>query len=314
VIEDGELVVEERPEPVPGPGEVLVAVRAAGVNAADLLQRRGLYPAPAGAPADVPGLELSGVVRAHGEGVSPELLGRRVMAVVAGGAQAEACSVHASHLLAVPDSLGDLEAGGFAEAFVTAHDALVTRGGLRPGARVLITGAAGGVGSAGVQLAAALGAEVVASVRDPARRDEVEAMGASVAIDPASAAEHGPYDLVLELVGAASLASGVLGALATDATVVVIGVGGGSRIELDLLSLMGARASICGATLRPRSVEEKAAATEAVRRDVLPLLEAGRLHVPVLASYPLTEVSDAYARFSDGSKLGKIILDLAVAP
>jgi NADPH:quinone reductase-like Zn-dependent oxidoreductase len=294
VIEQGEVIVIEHEDPSPGPGEVIVAVTAAGVNAADLLQRRGLYPAPAGAPADIPGLELAGIVAELGEGVSGIELGSRVMAVVAGGGQAERCAVHASHLLAVPDSVSDLAAGGFPEAFSTAHDAVVTRGRLEAGMRLLVTGAAGGVGSAAVQIGRALGAEVIASVRDPARRAAVEALGASRAVNPE----------------ASSLSGGLLSALAAEARILVIGVGGGARLELNLLELMAVRASIAGATLRARSTAEKALVAEGVQRDLLGLLASGALEVPILETFALEDVAAAYERFAAGSKLGKIILGL----
>jgi NADPH:quinone reductase-like Zn-dependent oxidoreductase len=308
VIVEGQLEILERPDPEPGPSEVVVKVAAAGVNAADLLQRRGLYPAPEGVPADIPGMELAGVVTALGQEVHDVEEGARVMAIVGGGAQAEYCCVDAASLLHVPDHVELTEAGGLPETFITAHDALITRGRLRAGERALITGAAGGVGTAAVQIASAVGAEVVATVRDPARRAAIEALGATRAIDPEAVAEHGPYDVVLELVGAASLTSGVLTTLAPEARVVVIGVGGGSRLELDLLGLMAARASIAGATLRARTLEGKAAAAHAMADDLLALFADGSLHVPLLATYPLPEAAAAYERFSAGSKLGKIVL------
>jgi NADPH:quinone reductase-like Zn-dependent oxidoreductase len=191
--------------------------------------------------------------------------------------------------------------------FTTAFDALFTQGGLRMGERVLVTGAAGGVGTAGVQLAAATGASVVATVRDPARHDEVAALGASVVLDPAEVAAHGPYDVVLELVGAASLPD-VLPHLATGARVVVIGVGSGSTIELNLFQLMGARARIGGSTLRARSRREKADVAAAMTAHVLPLLATGRIKVPVCDTFPLADVDAAYERFSAGGKLGKVVL------
>ena len=307
-IEENELVLQERPDPEVGPGMVLVQLAAAGINAADLLQRKGFYPAPPGAPADIPGLELAGIVTSCAEDATLFKPGDRVMGIVGGGGQAELCAIHETNLLRVPDTLPFEEAGGFAEAFITAHDALVTRGGLNKDSRVLITGAAGGVGTAAVQIAALFGAHVVASVRDPARRPSVEALGATVAVDPAEVDKHGPYDVVLELVGAASLSAGVLDTLAPEASIVVIGVGGGSRLEVDLLKLMNARASLSGATLRARSVAEKAAATDAVRRDLLEPLTKGRLTVPILETFEFSNANEAYARFEEGSKFGKIVL------
>jgi NADPH:quinone reductase-like Zn-dependent oxidoreductase len=307
VIRDKQLHWEEREDPVPGDTELLVAVRAAGLNGADLLQRAGLYPVPPGWPADIPGMDLAGEVVAVGAQVTRFAPGARVMAVVGGGAQATLDVVDESHALAVPASLGWPEAGGFPEVFSTAFDALFTQGDLKMGERVLVSGAAGGVGTAGVQLAAATGAEVVATVRQPDRRPEVAALGAAQVIDPSEVAAHGPYDVVLELVGAESLPS-VLPHLATGARVVVIGVGSGAKVELNLMQLMGARARIGGSTLRNRSRREKADVAAAVAAHVLPLLARGRIAVPVCATFPLSEAGAAYERFSAGGKLGKVVL------
>ena len=306
-IDDGALVWAERPDPRPGPGQVLVAVHAAGVNGADLLQRRGFYPAPPGSPPDIPGLELAGEVVDVGPGVDRFAPGDRVMTIVGGGGQAELAVVDETVAMPVPAGMGWAEAGGFSEVFCTAHDALVTQAGLQAGERVLVTGAAGGVGTAGVQLAAAMGAEVVASVRRPDLHSALSELGAATVVEPDGVAGAGPYDVVLELVGAASLPA-ALGALADGARVVVIGVGGGARVELDLLALMGRRARIGGSTLRARSTEEKAAVTAAVVQDVEPLLAEGRIRVPVAATFPMAEATAAYERFAAGGKVGKIVL------
>ena len=307
VIKDTELYWEERDDPTPGDTELLVAVRAAGLNGADMMQRQGRYPAPAGAPADIPGMELAGEVVAVGSQVIGFSPGDRVMSLVGGGAQATMTVVEESHALPIPDPLTWPEAGGFPEVFSTAYDALFTRAGLRMGERVLISGAAGGVGTAGVQLAAAAGASVVATVRHAGRREGVGALGAGVVIDPADVAAHGPYDVVLELVGAASQPT-VLPHLATDARVVVIGVGSGAKIELDLLQMMGARASIGGATLRGRSRRENADVAAALTAHVLPLVDSGRLRVPISTTFPMAEAGAAYDYFSAGGKLGKVVL------
>ncbi len=307
VISGHDLIWEERPDPVPGDTEVLVSVRASGVNAADLVQRAGRYPAPPGSPADVPGMELAGNVVAVGRQVTLTAPGDRVMAVVGGGAQATLAVVDESHLLAVPDAVPWPEAGGFPEAFSTAYDALFTQAGLQMGERVLISGAAGGVGTAGVQLAAAAGARVTATVRDPERRDAVAALGADAVLAPGEEGELRPYDVVLELVGAPGLAD-VLAHCAPWARVVVIGVGTGSILELDLMRLMTKRIRIGGSTLRTRSRREKAEVAAAVAAHALPALAAGRLHVPVCESFPLEEAASAYERFAAGNKFGKIVL------
>ena len=307
-IVDGDLVIQERPDPVPGPHEVLIEVAACGVNAADLLQRRGFYPAPPGAPEDIPGLELAGTVVSLGDGVSTAAPGDRVMAIVAGGGQATHAVVHERHLLSIPDTIDLVTAGGFPEAFSTAFDAVVAQGQLTAGDRLLVTGAAGGVGTAAIQLGARLGATTIASVRDATRGEALMSLGADLVVTPDEVSASGPFDVVLELVGAASLGNGVLSSLAPHARVVVIGVGGGSRVEVDLLALMGTQAVLTGSTLRARSIEAKADVASGMRRTVLPMLGDGLLEVPVLATFPLEDAAGAYARFAEGSKLGKIIL------
>ena len=305
-IRDGELRIEEHPDPEPGSGEVLVGVRAAGLNGADMLQRRGHYPAPPGSPQDIPGLELAGEVAALGPGASRFDEGDRVMAIVGGGGQAELAVVHERALMPVPDALGWPEAGGTAEVFVTAHDALFSQAGLRSGERLLVHGGAGGVGTAAIQLGRAAGGTVTATVRREELRGEVEALGAR-AVPPEGFAEHGPFDVVLELVGAPNLAEN-LDSLATGGRIVVIGVGAGATAELNLLALMGKRGRINASTLRARPLEEKAIAMRRVEAEVLPLLADGRVKVPVAATFQIEEAEAAYERFSEGGKLGKIVL------
>jgi NADPH:quinone reductase-like Zn-dependent oxidoreductase len=307
VIEAKELHWIERPDPVPGDTELLVAVRAAGINAADLAQRLGFYPAPPGAPADIPGMELAGEVVGVGAQVTRFSPGDRVMALVGGGAQATMATVDEAHALAVPDGIDWAAAGGFPEAYSTAFDALWSQGQLQVGERVLVTGAAGGVGTAAVQLAAATGARVVASVRDPQRHAAIEALGAAVAIEPGDVANHGPYDVLLELVGAPSLAA-ALPSLATGARVIVIGVGAGATFELDLRRLMMSRIRISASTLRARDRTAKAVVAAGVARHVVPLLASGRVGVPISATVPMADVAAAYEQFASGGKLGKIVL------
>src|SRR3954447_6368531 len=183
-IRDGSVVIEEHPDPDPGKGEVLVRVHAAGLNGADILQRKGAYPAPPGSPQDIPGMEFAGEVVARGPGATRFDEGDRVMAIVGGGAQAELCVVHERAAMPVPEQLDWPEAGGFPEVFTTAHDALFTQAGLGMGERLLVHGAAGGVGSAPIQLGRAPGAHVTASVRTPDLRAGVEKLGAHTVLDP----------------------------------------------------------------------------------------------------------------------------------
>jgi NADPH:quinone reductase len=214
--------------------------------------------------------------------------------------------VHERAAMPVPEGLDWPEAGGLPEVFVTAHDALFSQCGLRPGECLLVHGGAGGVGTAAVQLGRAAGARVTATVRREELRPQVEELGAK-AIDPEGFAERGPFDVVFELVGAPNLGENVK-ALATLGRVAVIGIAGGAKGELNLAVLMGKRGRIMSSTLRPRPLEEKALASRLVEREVLPLFESGQLRVPVAATYPLDEVEEAYARFEAGGKLGKIVL------
>lgn len=305
-IRDKQLILAEHPDPAPGAGEVLVQVRAAGLNGADMMQLRGHYPAPPGVPPDIPGLELAGEVAERGPGATRFDVGDRVMGIVAGGGQAELAVVNERILMAVPENLGWPEAGGVPEVFTTAQDAIFTQAGLRPGEHLLVHGGAGGVGTAAIQLARALSARVTATVRNPDLRAQVAELGARV-IEPAGFAEHGPFDVILELVGAPNLAENV-NSLTTGGRISVIGIGAGAQAELHLGALMGKRARVQGSTLRPRPLEEKALTARAMERSVLPLLAAGTVHVPVAATYPLAEVQRAYDHFAGGGKLGKIIL------
>jgi NADPH2:quinone reductase len=315
-IRDGGVLVEEHPDPAPGAGEVLVRVRAAGLNGADMMQRRGLYPAPPGSPQDIPGLELAGEVAALGPGGERFAVGDRVMAIVGGGGQAELAVVHERQLMPVPETLDWPAAGGLPEVFITAHDAIFTQAQLRPGEHLLVHGGAGGVGTAAIQLAKASGARVTATVRREELRAQVAAFGAE-AVAPEGFAEHGQFDVVLELVGAPNLSEN-LNALASGGRICVIGVSAGAKAELNLLALMGKRARVHGSTLRARPLEEKALAARRLEHEVLPLFEAGSagaasapaLVVPVAETFALDDAAAAYERFAAGGKLGKIVLTL----
>jgi putative PIG3 family NAD(P)H quinone oxidoreductase len=307
-IRDTHLSVEDHPDPSPGAGEVLVRVRAAGLNGADMMQRRGYYPAPPGAPQDIPGLELAGEVIERGPGANRFKLGDRVMGIVAGGGQAQLAVVHERILMPVPDELDIVHAGATPEVFTTAHDAIFTQAGLKTGERLLVHGGAGGVGTAAIQLAHAASARVTATVRNPDHREAVREFGAQV-IAPEGFAEHGPFDLILELVGGPNLPENV-SALAIQGRIAVIGIGAGAKGEVNLAVLMQKRGRIFSSTLRPRPLEEKALTARAVERSVLPLLASGAVRVPIAAVYPLEEAEQAYEHFATGGKLGKIVLTM----
>ena len=310
-IRDGEVVVAEHPDPEPGSGEVLVRVRAAGLNGADIHQRAGHYPAPPGSPQDIPGLELAGEVAARGPGAERFAEGDRVMAIVGGGGQAELATVHERQLMPIPDGLSFTEAGG-------------VPGGLhhRP-RRALHAGRPAPRRAPARAGRRRRGRDRRRAARRDGRRPRhrhacatptcatgVAALGAHEVIDPEGFAEHGPFDVVLELVGAPNL-PGDLQALATSGRIVVIGIGGGAKAELNLGALMGKRATVRASTLRPRPLEEKALTARAMERHVLALFERGALRVPIAATYPLDAVAEAYERFTAGGKLGKIVLEMA---
>jgi NADPH:quinone reductase-like Zn-dependent oxidoreductase len=233
--------------------------------------------------------------------------GDRVMAVIGGGAQAELAIMHELEAMAVPEPLDWPAAGGLPEVFVTAHDAVCRHAGLRSGEHLLVHGAAGGVGTAAVQLGRVAGARVTATVRRAELRPQVEALGAR-AIDPEGFEDEGPFDVVLELVGASNLARN-LSSLAMGGRIAVIGVGGtGPVAEINLLGVMQKRARIHGSTLRSRPLEEKAIAMRLVEKEVLPHFDSGALTVPVAETYELDRAEEAYERFTAGGKLGKIVL------
>jgi NADPH:quinone reductase-like Zn-dependent oxidoreductase len=231
------------------------------------------------------------------------------MSLVAGGGQAELAVVHERLVMPVPEELDWTAAGGVPEAFTTAHDALFSQARLTSGERLLVHGAAGGVGVAAVQLGEMAGARVTATVRQESCRARVAALGVQ-ALAPDEFVDYGPFDVILELVGAPNMPSN-LAALADRGRICVIGVGAGSTFELELHRLMQKRARIHGSTLRSRSLEDKAGAARLVEREVLPGFASGDLVVPVSETFPLDRVEDAYERFAAGGKFGKIVLSVS---
>ncbi len=309
VITGERLEILERPNPRPGPTGVVVTVHSFGLNAADIMQRAGLYPAPPGWPADVPGMEFAGVVTTVGREVDEPLVGRRVCGLVGGGAQATQCAAPYEHLIFVPDQVTWEEAGGFAESYTTAFDALILQASLQPGERVLISGAAGGVGTAAVQLAHAKGAYVIAVGRDDKLHKKLQELGADETITSDQVANLEPVNVILELVGAANLETAQR-VLAPFARVVVIGVGGGGRADIDLLNVMVRRASITGSTLRSRSRAEKANVIARVNEEVVPLWNEGKLMVPSAGRFNFEDINRAYAHFAKPGKFGKVIVSI----
>lgn len=306
---DGVVRVEERPVPEPGAGELLVRVRAAGINNADLLQAAGHYPAPAGWPTDILGMELAGEVAAVGAACERFAIGDRVCAVVGGGAQAEFAIVPEAVAMDLPAGVPWEQAGAFPEAALTAWDALVLQGGLTAGHHVLITGAAGGVGTMAVQIAYGLGAFVVASSRHATHDAALGELGAHHVVRPASAHEHGRFDCVLELVGGNDL-NAHLAELQTGGRIVYIGVGGGRHVDLDLLAVLQKRAIIRGSTLRSRTRGEHADLAHRIETALVPQLNSGELRIPIHAAYALADIAGAHTEFRSGGKLGKFVLTM----
>lgn len=307
VIDNHCVGIDERTLGPLGPGSVVVRTAMAGVNAADLLQRDGYYPAPAGWPTDIPGLEVAGIVDQVGDEVDASLQGQRVCAIVGGGAQAAFVVVPAAHLLVVPPSISWAAAGGFAEAYLTAYDALVRQARLAPGDRVLISGASGGVGNAACNIARLVGAHVVALTRHAAHHEELLAMGAHEILHPDQLDTVTAIDVHLELVGASILEVAQY-QLAPFSRVVVIGVGGGGRrASVDLRHLMGLRATLTGSTLRSRGHDEKVALVRQASEFLLPAWANGQLRTREHVM-DATDVDAAYALFQQPGKLGKIVL------
>ena len=301
----------DRPEPVPSGDDLVVAVRYAALNPADLAQREGRYPAPPGSPPDVPGIEVAGTVIACGPTARQFAAGARVFGIVGGGGLASRVLVHERHVTGVPERLDELAAAAVPEVFVTAHDAVMMQAGLRPGELLVVNGANGGVGTAAVQIAAVSGARVLATVRTAALRERVALLGATV-IAPseliAEALAEGGADVILELVGAPNLDPD-LSALAVRGRIVIVGTGAGTEATLDLRKLMGRRARVMGTVLRARPLEEKAAAVNAFAREVVPHLATGRIAPLVDRVFPAGEAAAAFDRLQEPGKLGKVLLD-----
>jgi putative PIG3 family NAD(P)H quinone oxidoreductase len=320
----GRLEVSDRPVPEAAPEGVVVRVHGAGLNRADLLQRAGRYPAPPGVPADIPGMEFAGIVEAVGANVDTPAVGDRVCGITAGGAQADYVAIPAVHCAAVPEHLDLVTMGGVPEVFITVHDALVTQAGLTAGEWLLVHAVGSGVGTAALQLAGTLQARVVGTARSADKLERSRALGLDAGIVPtrtadgaldvdalawkiAEATDGGP-NVVLDTVGGDYVAADV-NAAAAKARIVLIGTIAGGRATLPLMSILGKRLSVIGTVLRGRDVEEKAAATDAFVRDVMPLIADNRIEPVVETTMPLADAEAAYALLESDTTFGKVILD-----
>ena len=314
------LVVQEVPDPVLGPEEVLVDVVTSAVNRADLLQRRGLYPGPL-ADHEIPGLEFAGRVGAVGERVTAHAVGDAVMGIVGGGGYAERVAVHERQAMAVPAALGLEAAGAFPEVFITAWDALVRQGGLTSGRWALVHAGASGVGTASIQIAKAIGARIAVTA-SAGKHHVCEGLGADVVIDYASedfVAVVGSVtggegvDVVLDVIGGDYLPRNV-SCLRTNGRIVQVGMmSAGGSVPFNPATLMARRAALIGTTLRARPIEEKIAVTRQFAAEILPHVAAGAMSPVIDSRFALEEAASAHERMEANLNAGKIVLDVAPA-
>lgn len=311
------LELQERALPEPGPGQIRVRVRASALNRADLLQRRGGYPAPPGAPADVPGLEYAGEVDALGEGTALWREGDRVMGIVGGGGHAEYVVVHEREAIGVPDNLSWAEAAAVPEVFLTAFDALFARLELALGERLLIHAVGSGVGTAALQLAVAAGATVLGTSRTAEKLERARVLGLDVAIDSAQEDVAGAVEratggrgvhAVLDLIGGAGLGANLRALVPSGGRIVVVGSLAGAEAPLELGLLMRKRARLIGTVLRTRPLEEKIALARRFDEQAIPLLASGRVRPVVDRSYRFEEIAEAHGYMESNESFGKIVL------
>jgi NADPH:quinone reductase len=310
-----QLRIAHRPMPRPGDGEVLVRVAAAGVNRPDVMQREGRYPPPPGA-SDIPGLEIAGEIVSLGPKVSGFVVGDRVTALLAGGGYADYAVAAAPLCLPVPNGLSMIEAAALPETFFTVWTNLFDRGGCKAGDTVLVHGGTSGIGTTAIQLAVALGARVLATAGSPEKARACERLGAVRGIDYRTedfvevvrqeTAGKG-VDIILDLVGASYLARN-FEAAATEGRLVIISLMGGARAEINLNTILQKRLTLTGSTLRSRTVAQKGAVAEAVRRNVWPLLSQGKVRPVIYATFPLAQASEAHRLMESSTHIGKIVL------
>ena len=312
------LQIQEVRGPSPQAGEILVSVRSAALNRADVLQRRGLYPAPAGVPQDIPGLEFCGQVEALGSGATLFQPGDRVMGLLAGGGYAEKVTVPEGHVLPAPDAWSDEEAGAFPEAYLTAYDALFPQLGLQMGETLLLHAAGSGVGLAALQLAKCAGAAVLGTAGDWEKLARAKKMGLDLGVnykeqnfadEVMSYSDNRGVEAVLDFVGAPYWERNIA-CLKPRGRIILVGLLGGARTPVDLASILRKRLSIMGTVLRARASWEKSQLTDRVRRHVLPLATSDRIRPVIDSVYPLEEVGQAHQRMEDNLNFGKIVLKL----
>jgi putative PIG3 family NAD(P)H quinone oxidoreductase len=310
------LTLEELPDPVPAPDEVLIRIHSTALNRADLLQVMGLYPNPRPADAEIPGLEFAGVVEAVGSRVTMWLAGDQVMGIEAGGAYAELIAVHERQLMPVPASVGLAEAAAIPEVFLTAWDALVVQGGLTSGRWALVHAGASGVGTAAIQISRAIGA-FIAVTCSAGKADLCRSLGAHLVLErsphdwlaDAKSARPQGFDTVLDVVGGDEVDRN-LQAVATKGTIVQVGLMGGGSTQVNVGALLTKRATWIGTTLRARPIEEKVALTRRFAAEILPLFDTGSLRPVIDSRFALDDIADAHRHMAANANAGKIMVDI----
>lgn len=308
------LEIEERPDPVARDGEIVVQVRAAGLNRADLLQRTGKYPPPPGWPADIPGLEYAGEVVAIGRGVTYWELGDRVMGLVGGGAQAQYVAVHQAEALAIPDGMEYRDAAAIPEVFLTAWDAMVRQGHARAGERVLVHAIGSGVGTAALQLGRVSGFTIVGTSRTPDKLARASALGLEHGVlaagDDWAASVGEPVQLIIDTIGAGYFGAN-MSLLAPGGRLVILGTLGGSVAgEIDLGRVLRQRLTIRGITMRSRLAPERRELVERFTSEILPHFSSGALRPVLDTVVPIEEAVRAYELLASNATFGKVVLSL----
>jgi NADPH2:quinone reductase len=315
------LEIQNVPKPQPGPEEVLVRVRSTALNRADLLQRLGRYPAPPGAPQNIPGLEFAGEVAELGSNAHRWHEGDRVLGIVGGGAHAEFVTAHQDSVAALPPNLDLSAAGAIPEVFITAHDAL-QQAGFKAGENVLIHAVGSGVGLAATQLVRALGGHAFGTSRTPDKIERAKSFGLELGYEVpepdalrelssfAKTVTSGGFDVVLDLNGGPYFAAS-LAAMALRGRIILIGGVAGSKTDVDLYQILGKRLHVIGTVMRARSLHEKIATTRAFEREVGPLLANGTVQPVIDSSFPLDQVQDAHRRLESNQTFGKVVLTMS---
>ena len=310
------LTIEDVPDPVAGPEDVVVRIRATALNRADLLQSMGMYPNPRPAALEIPGLEFAGTVEAFGERVTMWKVGDEVMGIEAGGGYAERIASHERQVMRVPTAVGLADAAAIPEVFLTAWDALVLQGALTSGRWALVHAGASGVGTAGIQIAKAIGARIAVTC-SAGKMDLCRELGADLVLerspsawlDEAMAAVPEGFDTILDVVGGEEVERN-LAAVATKGRIIQVGLMAGSTVQLNVFALMARRATWTGTTLRARPIEEKIAVTRRFAAEVLPLFDSGRLRPLIDSRFPFDRISDAHRHMAANANAGKIMIDI----